>query len=152
LKRRNWLIENIRLQQTYNTIYRYVADITVSRTPLISFRHAVQRWIYGQKKHDDLTMPQKVRILLQDLGPHYVKIGQMASSRPELLPAEYIEELAKLQSTVRPFPYDQVVEVITRELKRRRKRYSRSSTKSRWRRPPPRRCIVPCCIRARKLS
>ena len=117
LKRRNWLIENIRLQQTYNTIYRYVADITVSRTPLISFRHAVQRWIYGQKKHDDLTTPQKVRILLQDLGPTYVKIGQMASSRPELLPTEYIEELAKLQSTVRPFPYAQVVEVITRELK-----------------------------------
>jgi ubiquinone biosynthesis protein len=117
LKRRNWLIENIRLQQTYNTIYRYVADIAVSRTPLISFRHAVQRWIYGQKKHDDLTTPQKVRILLQDLGPTYVKIGQMASSRPELLPAEYIEELAKLQSTARPFPYAQVVEVITRELK-----------------------------------
>ena len=117
LRRRNWLIENIRLQQTYSTISRYIADITVSRTPLISFRHAIQRWIYGQKKHDDLTTPQKVRILLQDLGPTYVKIGQMASSRPELLPAEYIEELAKLQSTVRPFPYDQVVEVITRELK-----------------------------------
>jgi ubiquinone biosynthesis protein len=117
LRRRNWLIENIRLQQTYSTISRYIADITVSRTPLINFRHAVQRWIYGQKKHDDLSTPQKVRILLQDLGPTYVKIGQMASSRPELLPAEYIEELAKLQSTARPFPYDQVVEVITRELK-----------------------------------
>ena len=50
LKRRNWLIENIRLQQTYNTISRYIADITVSRTPLISFRHAVQRWIYGQEE------------------------------------------------------------------------------------------------------
>jgi len=117
LKRRNWLTENIRLHQTYSTISRYIADITVSRTPLIGFRHAVQRWIYGQKKLDDLTTPQKVRILLQDLGPTYVKIGQMASSRPELLPAEYIEELAKLQNTVRPFPYDQVVEVITRELK-----------------------------------
>ena len=70
-----------------------------------------------KKKHDDLTTPQKVRILLQDLGPTYVKIGQMASSRPELLPADYLEELAKLQSTVRPFPYDQVVEVIKRELK-----------------------------------
>ena len=45
LKRRNWLIENLRLQQTYNTIYRYIADITVSRTPLIGVRHAVQRWI-----------------------------------------------------------------------------------------------------------
>ena len=41
----------------------------------------------------------------------------MASSRPELLPAGYSEELAKLQSTVRPFPYEQVVEVIKRELK-----------------------------------
>jgi ubiquinone biosynthesis protein len=117
LKRRSWLIENLRLQQTYNTIYRYIADITVSRTPLIGLRHAVQRWIYGEKTHADLTAPQKVRILLQDLGPTYVKIGQMASSRPELLPAGYPEELAKLQSTVRPFPYDQVVEVITRELK-----------------------------------
>jgi ubiquinone biosynthesis protein len=117
LKRRSWLIENIRLQQTYNTIYRYIADITVSRTPLIAVRHAVQRWIYGEKTHSDLTAPQKVRILLQDLGPTYVKIGQMASSRPELLPAEYTAELAKLQSTVRPFPYEQVVEVITRELK-----------------------------------
>jgi ubiquinone biosynthesis protein len=117
MKRRNWLIENLRLQQTYNTIYRYIADITVSRTPLIAVRHAVQRWIYGEKTHQDLTAPQKVRILLQDLGPTYVKIGQMASSRPELLPAEYTAELAKLQSTVRPFPYAQVVEVITRELK-----------------------------------
>jgi ubiquinone biosynthesis protein len=117
MKRRSWLIENIRLQQTYSTISHYVADITVSRTPLIGLRHAVQRWIYGQKQHEDLTAPQKVRILLQDLGPTYVKIGQMASSRPELLPAGYSEELAKLQSTVRPFPYEQVVEMITRELK-----------------------------------
>jgi ubiquinone biosynthesis protein len=117
MKRRNWLIENLRLQQTYNTISRYIADITVSRTPLIGLRHGVQRWIYGQKEHDDLTAPQKVRILLQDLGPTYVKIGQMASSRPELLPADYLVELTKLQSTVRPFPYAQVVEVIKRELK-----------------------------------
>ena len=49
MKRRSWLIENIRLQQTYSTISRYIADITVSRTPLITIRHAVQRWIYGQK-------------------------------------------------------------------------------------------------------
>jgi ubiquinone biosynthesis protein len=117
LKRRSWLIENIRMQQTYSTISRYIADITISRTPLSGLRHAVQRWIYGQKTHDDLTAPQKVRILLQDLGPTYVKIGQMASSRPELLPAGYPEELAKLQSTVRPFPYTEVVEVIKRELK-----------------------------------
>jgi len=117
IKRRSWFIENLRLEQTYSLISRYLADIVVSRTPLIGIRHAVQRWIYQEKTHEDLTTPQKVRILLQDLGPTYVKIGQMASSRPELLPAGYPEELAKLQSTVRPFPYDQVVEMITKELK-----------------------------------
>jgi ubiquinone biosynthesis protein len=117
IKRRSWFIENLRLEQTYNLIARYLADIMVSRTPLIGLRYAVQRWIYGEKQQEDLTTPQKVRILLQDLGPTYVKIGQMASSRPELLPAGYSEELARLQSTVRPFPYDQVVEMITKELK-----------------------------------
>ncbi|NTU65703.1 MAG: hypothetical protein HGB05_20450, partial [Chloroflexi bacterium] len=117
IKRRSWFIENLRLEQTYNLISRYLADIVVSRTPLIGVRHAVQRWIYQEKRQADLTTPQKVRILLQDLGPTYVKIGQMASSRPELLPPGYPEELARLQSTVRPFPYDQVVEMIKKELK-----------------------------------
>jgi len=117
IKRRSWFIENLRLEQTYNLISRYLADIAVSRTPLIGVRYAVQRWIYGENQQENLTTPQKVRILLQDLGPTYVKIGQMASSRPELLPPGYSEELARLQSTVRPFPYDQVVEMIKKELK-----------------------------------
>ncbi len=87
IKRRSWFIENLRLEQTYNTHLplsgRYYgqphAASLASGTPCSA-------GFIRQKRHEDLTTPQKVRILLQDLGPTYVKIGQMASSRPELLP------------------------------------------------------------------
>ena len=118
MRRRNWFIENLRFQQTYTIVHRYLADILASRTPFYRLRHRMQRWIYPEiKQTDDLTNPEKVRLMLQDLGPTYVKIGQMASSRAELLPPAYAAEFAKLQSTVRPFPYEQVVEMITKELK-----------------------------------
>jgi ubiquinone biosynthesis protein len=118
VRRRNWFIENLRFQQTYTIFYRYFADILASRTPFYGLRHRMQRWIYPDiKQTDELTNAQKVRLMLQDLGPTYVKIGQMASSRAELLPPDYAAEFAKLQSTVRPFPYAQVVEMISKELK-----------------------------------
>ena len=44
--------------------------------------------------------------MLQDLGPMYVKLGQIASSQVQALPAEWLDELGKLQNTVPPFPGD----------------------------------------------
>ena len=46
--------------------------------------------------------PQELRTTLEDLGPTYVKIGQIMSSRVDLLPAEYCRELAKLRDSVKP--------------------------------------------------
>ncbi len=54
--------------------------------------------------------------MLQQLGPTYVKIGQMAASRSEALPPGWAEELAKLQNTVPPFPYDEARAAIIKEL------------------------------------
>jgi ubiquinone biosynthesis protein len=54
--------------------------------------------------------------MLQELGPTYVKMGQIISSRTEALPREWQEELVKLQSDVPPFPSDQVYEIIQQEL------------------------------------
>ena len=48
--------------------------------------------------------PARVRVMLQRLGPTYVKIGQMAASRADLLPEEWMTELAKLQSDAAPVP------------------------------------------------
>ena len=50
--------------------------------------------------------------MLQQLGPTYVKIGQMMASRSDLLPPEWVEELSKLQSDAAPFAYEDVVAII----------------------------------------
>ena len=50
------------------------------------------------------SAPERLRLALTELGPTFVKLGQMLSLTPGLLPAEYAEELAKLQEQVEPEP------------------------------------------------
>jgi len=54
---------------------------------------------------------------LEELGPTFIKFGQILSTRPDLLPPAYIKELARLQDTVPPAPWDRIREVIEEELK-----------------------------------
>lgn len=56
--------------------------------------------------------PQKLRLILEDLGPTYVKLGQIMSSRNDMLPKEYITELQKLRSDVEPMDYETVRQII----------------------------------------
>ena len=63
--------------------------------------------------------PEKLRHILEDLGPTFVKLGQIMSMRPDFLPPEYCDELMKLQSEARPMPFATIVEVIEREYNRR---------------------------------
>ncbi|MBI3943441.1 MAG: AarF/ABC1/UbiB kinase family protein, partial [Chloroflexi bacterium] len=53
---------------------------------------------------------------LEELGPCYIKLGQLLSTRPDVLPAPYIRALARLQDTVTPVPADQIVQIVEVEL------------------------------------
>jgi ubiquinone biosynthesis protein len=53
---------------------------------------------------------------LVELGPAYIKLGQVLSTRPDLIPESYVHELEKLQDEVPAFPFPEVVEVIEREF------------------------------------
>jgi ubiquinone biosynthesis protein len=57
-----------------------------------------------------------LREMLDELGPTFVKFGQLLSMRPDVLPPDIIAELRGLQDDVSPFPYEQAAEVITAEL------------------------------------
>lgn len=61
------------------------------------------------------TAPERARMVLEELGPTYVKLGQLLSTRPDLVPPPFIKELEKLQDNVPPFPFSQVVEVLREE-------------------------------------
>lgn len=62
--------------------------------------------------------PERVRLMLEELGPTFVKLGQVLSSRPDLLPDEYIRELGKLRDSVPGFPPEEAIRIIESELGR----------------------------------
>lgn len=63
--------------------------------------------------------PEKLRHILEDLGPTFVKLGQVMSMRPDFLPQEYCDELMKLQNGAKPLPFSTIIEVIEQEYSRR---------------------------------
>ena len=58
----------------------------------------------------------RLRSTLIELGPTYVKLGQILSTRPDILPAELVNELALLRDHVPPFPFEQVRQIVREEL------------------------------------
>ncbi len=112
--------ENLRLQEVYNVMLRYAWDISVyDRFDVVGdFHRAMQRWIWGVPKSlAPIPTPVKVRMMLEELGPTYVKMGQIISSQSSVIPPEWGAELDKLQSSVPAFPSEQVRQVIYEELK-----------------------------------
>jgi ubiquinone biosynthesis protein len=59
----------------------------------------------------------RFKMLLEGLGPTFIKLGQMLSTRPDLVPEEYVEQLASLREDVPPIPFEQVKALIEEELK-----------------------------------
>jgi ubiquinone biosynthesis protein len=115
--RRNAILENLRLQQVYNAIYTTSLDIALADTPVGDLRRWFDRRILGNEDTlAEATGPERIREMLQRLGPTYVKIGQMMASRSDVLPPEWITELSKLQSEAAPFGYDDVVAIVSKEL------------------------------------
>lgn len=66
----------------------------------------------------NLTKWEKMRLVCEELGPTFVKFGQILSNRPDLLPAELIRELEKLQDSVPPIEGKLAVFVVEQELKK----------------------------------
>ena len=79
------------------------------------WRRRVER---ADQELERMSIPERFRHTLEDLGPTYIKLGQLLSGRGDLLPAEYIQELTKLLDAAPAFPYQDVVTVVEAELGR----------------------------------
>jgi ubiquinone biosynthesis protein len=66
---------------------------------------------------EKLTAPEGLRMALEELGPTYIKLGQILSTRPDLIPVEFLSELTKLQDKVPPVSFTAVRKIIESELK-----------------------------------
>jgi len=59
---------------------------------------------------------EKIRMAIEELGPTFVKFGQIMSNRPDIFPEAFIKELEKLQKNVAPFPFEMANKIIEEEL------------------------------------
>jgi ubiquinone biosynthesis protein len=77
----------------------------------------MRRLLTGTRAEEpQLPPPAVLRNILTELGPVYVKLGQLLSTRPDLLPPEYIRELTALQAEVPPGPWSAIETVIQQQL------------------------------------
>jgi ubiquinone biosynthesis protein len=65
-----------------------------------------------------IPSPERLRSALEELGPSFIKLGQLMSTRADVFPPEYIEAFRKLQDSVPPFPFRQARRLVEKELKR----------------------------------
>ncbi len=70
------------------------------------------RGVLARNKITRGISPEKLRIILEELGPTYIKLGQIMSMHSDILPKRYCDELAKLNFDVPPMPFSEVIEII----------------------------------------
>ena len=92
-----------RFRTIFTTLHRYGLDEFFIDHSRLAFIHRLLGWLPSRR---DLSqpLPVRVRLALESLGPLFVKFGQVLSTRRDLLPPDYADELARLQDRVPPFP------------------------------------------------
>jgi ubiquinone biosynthesis protein len=64
-----------------------------------------------------ISAPERLRLMFEDLGPTFIKLGQVLACRPDMMPIEYSRELLKLTDSVPPFPTAEAKKIIEEDLK-----------------------------------
>ncbi|MGG6292962.1 ABC1 kinase family protein [Leptolyngbya sp. AN02str] len=96
-----FVLQLLNAQWLYNKPWSYVGGMTPEKQAIRRRKMAI--WI---------------RETLLDLGPTFIKVGQLFSTRADLFPVEYVEELSKLQDKVPAFSYEKVEQIVQKDLGR----------------------------------
>ncbi|MFD9704761.1 AarF/UbiB family protein [Lentzea sp. NPDC059081] len=86
-----------------------------SRITAIAVRHGLGPYLRGRER-SDIGLARSLRLALQDAGVTFVKLGQVLSTRADLLPGDFVDELSLLQDKVPPAKWDDVRALLDAEL------------------------------------
>lgn len=105
-----------RFREVATVLARHGFGLILEEMGLTNLLSLPKRIFTRQEEIDSRSMGERLRFALEELGPTYVKLGQIASTRPDILPDFLIRELEKLQDQVAPFPYAEASRIIEQEL------------------------------------
>jgi predicted unusual protein kinase regulating ubiquinone biosynthesis (AarF/ABC1/UbiB family) len=109
-------------QENYNRTFRYIDIWTFVVRLLLSFWFSGKDWSYwggvteAKKAVRRRSQAIWIRDTFLDLGPTFIKLGQLFSTRADLFPVEYVEELSKLQDRVPAFSEAQAIQMVEADL------------------------------------
>ena len=116
---RNTINEISRARRIAEVLVRNGLDFLVEMVGLTRF---LPPWRTRRLSQDvqavGLSVPQRVRRTLEELGPTYIKLGQILSTRPDILPQVYVVELSKLLDDAPPVPATVITQIVEAELHR----------------------------------
>ena len=107
-----------RLFRIQRVVIRYRLDDLLLTLPLPWWLRALRYalpWRWLPRRDLELTRGERLRLALEDLGPIFIKFGQLLSTRRDLLPPDIADEMARLQDQVPPFDPKQAVALIEKQ-------------------------------------
>jgi ubiquinone biosynthesis protein len=104
-----------RSREIVNTLARHGFGSFLEYTKVT--RHlTLPRQLLRQRPSASHSPAEHLRLALEELGPTFIKLGQMLSTRPDLLPPDFVTELSKLHDAVPPTPWEEIRDVLVEEL------------------------------------
>lgn len=104
-----------RLRDVQAILLRYGFDFLFESEEIKQIRDTLGRG-FKRKAAATAPLPERARLMIEELGPTYIKLGQILSSRSDLLPPNWRESLSKLQDNVPPFPFTEARDTIEEDL------------------------------------
>jgi ubiquinone biosynthesis protein len=101
----------LRMLRIQRVLVKYGLDDVISATHLLRPLRFLF-YLTPRKRDQHAPRGERIRLALEELGPIFVKFGQVLSTRRDLLPRDIADELAKLRDDVPPFPAEQVIDIL----------------------------------------
>jgi ubiquinone biosynthesis protein len=117
---KNTISNLARIREVAEVLLRYGFEDVVTTTPLRRLVSQARRlnWQRADRQVFETTRWERVRLIIEELGPTFIKLAQAMSNRADLLPEALIDEFEKLQSNVPPFETAVARQIIEEELGR----------------------------------
>ena len=108
----------LRSVQILRVLLRHRLDTLLDETRLARWLKLLRPFVRARRDEANLPRGERLRLALQELGPLFVKFGQVLSTRRDLLPSDIADALAHLQDRVAPFPGEQAEAIVAEALGR----------------------------------